>query len=61
MEASPARVVGTLRKTPWQRFDRLQRIASRLRPASAGQPKGVFRFRRHEDLDAWTANLRRKG
>jgi hypothetical protein len=60
MEGSPVRVVGTLRKTPWERFDRLQRTAARLRPASAGQPKGVFRFRRHEDLDLWTANLRRR-
>jgi len=47
MEAAPARVVGVLRKSAWQRFDRLQRTLGR------------FRFRRHEDLDLWTANLRR--
>lgn len=59
MEAAPAGVVGVSCKSAWQRFDRLQRALRRLRPASAGQPKGVFRFRRHEDLDLWTANLRR--
>jgi hypothetical protein len=44
--------VGTLRKTPWQRFVRLQRTA-RLLGGTQGQPKGVFKFRSYEEAEQW--------
>ena len=53
------KVVGQLRKTPWQRFARLQRTAALL-AAGRGQPKGVFRFASNEACDAWTASLNRR-
>jgi hypothetical protein len=52
------KVVGKLTKTPWQRFARLQRSASRL-SAGLGQPKGVFLFATNEACSQWTANLNR--
>jgi hypothetical protein len=52
------KVIGQLRKTPWERFARLQRTAARLTQGKR-QPKGVFRFSSHEACDAWTANLDR--
>jgi hypothetical protein len=54
------KIVGTLRKTPWQRFARLQRTASQL-ARGRGQPKGVFRFSSHEACATWTASLNRNG
>jgi hypothetical protein len=59
MEAHSMKVLGQLRKTPWQRFVRLQRSAARL-AQGRGQPKGVFKFASHEACDAWTANLSRR-
>jgi len=41
MQTSPMRIVGRLRRTPWQRFIRLQRTSARLL-AGKGQPKGVL-------------------
>jgi hypothetical protein len=35
----------------WERFDRLQRTADKLRPT--GHPRGVFRFSSFEELEAW--------
>ncbi|MDP3068643.1 MAG: hypothetical protein Q8N18_00055 [Opitutaceae bacterium] len=58
MEAPATKVIGQLRKTPWQRFARLQRTAARL-AQGRGQPKGVFRFASHEECAAWTASLNR--
>jgi len=59
VEASAIKVIGELRKTPWQRFSRLQRTAARL-AQGRGQPKGVFKFASNEACTAWTANLNRK-
>jgi hypothetical protein len=56
--SSSIKVVGQLRKTPWQRFARLQRTAAQL-ARGRGQPKGVFRFSSHEACSAWTASLNR--
>lgn len=36
----------------WERFDRLQRTAAHLLGDRLG-PKGVFRFKSHEDLEKW--------
>lgn len=52
------KVIGTLRKTPWQRFARLQRDSARV-SRGRGQPKGVFRFSSHESCEQWTKNLNR--
>jgi hypothetical protein len=60
VENPAIKVLGQLRKTPWQRFARLQRTAATL-ARGRGQPKGVFRFSSHEACDAWTANLNRNG
>jgi len=60
VETSAIKVVGQLRKSPWQRFARLQRSAARL-AVGRGQPKGVFRFASNEACDTWTANLNRHG
>ena len=54
------KTVGTLHKTPWQRFARVQRTAARL-ARGRGQPKGVFKFASNEACTAWTANLNRNG
>ena len=51
----PMKVVGQLRKTPWQRFVRLQTTAGLL-AKGRGQRKGVFRFASHEECAQWTAN-----
>ena len=53
------KVVGQLRKTPWERFVRLQGTAALLAKGK-GQPKGVYRFASHEECAQWTAN-RTKG
>jgi hypothetical protein len=58
MKSGSVKVVGHLRKTPWQRFARLQRTAAQL-ARGRGQPKGVFRFSSNEACDAWTASLNR--
>jgi len=47
-----------LRKTPWQRFARLQRTAARLAEGRE-QPKGVFKFASNEACTTWTASLNR--
>ena len=36
----------------WERFDRLQRTANKLR-GKAGHPRGVFRFSSFEEFEAW--------
>ena len=54
MPTVPMRVVGQLRRTPWQRFIRLQRTAAKL-AAGKGQPKGVYRFSSYEECATWTA------
>jgi hypothetical protein len=59
VEEPTVKVIGQLRKTPWQRFARLQRTAARL-ARGRGQPKGVFRFSTHEACTAWTTNLIRR-
>ena len=46
------KTVGALRKTPWQRFVRLQRTA-RMLAGGRGQPKGVYKFRSHEEAEQW--------
>ncbi len=58
MSHASIKVVGQLRKTPWQRFARLQRTARQL-AQGRGQPKGVFCFVSNEECDRWTANLNR--
>jgi hypothetical protein len=60
VEKPTIKILGRLQKTPWQRFARLQRTASRL-AKGRGQPKGVFRFATNEACTAWTANLNRNG
>ena len=59
VETPAIKVLGQLRKTPWQRFARLQRTTAKL-AKSRGQPKGVFRFATNEACDAWTATLNRR-
>ncbi len=60
MEKQAIKTIGTLQKTPWQRFARLQRTAAQL-ARGRGQPKGVFKFASNEACTAWTANLNRNG
>ena len=55
MKPAPIKVVGELRKTPWQRFVRLQATTALLAKGK-GQRKGVFRFSSHEECAQWTAN-----
>ncbi len=43
VEKQTVKTIGTLQKTPWQRFTRLQRTAAQL-ARGRGQPKGAFRF-----------------
>ncbi len=52
------KVVGQLRKTPWQRFVRLQATAALLAKGK-GQPKGVYRFTSHEECAQWTVNQKK--
>ncbi len=49
--------IGQLRATPWQRFVRLQRITAQL-TRGTGQPIGVFRFKSHEECNAFTEAYR---
>ena len=60
VEKQAIKTSGTLQKTPWQRFARLQRTAAQL-ARGRGQPKGVFKFASNEACTAWTANLTRNG
>ena len=60
VETPPIKVLGKLRKPPWQRFVRLQRTAAQL-ARGRGQPKGVFRFATHEDLVSPARELNRLG
>jgi len=55
VQTPPMRIVGRLRRTPWQRFIRLQRTSAQL-SAGKGQPKGVFRFASYEECTAWTTS-----
>ena len=55
VKTQPMKVVGQLRKTPWQRFVRLQ-TTSALLAKGKGQPKGVYRFTSHEECAQWTAS-----
>jgi hypothetical protein len=41
----------------WERFDRLQRTANALLPNEARSPRGVFRFKTHEDFEQWKKSL----
>ncbi len=50
----PLKVVGRLKKTPWQRFVRLQQTSVKLSKGK-GQPKGVYRFASHEECEIWAA------
>lgn len=52
MQRGEMKVVGTLKKTAWERFARLQRTVAKM-PGFVGQPRGVFKFRTHEEADAW--------
>ena len=52
------KIVGGRNPRPfWQRFDRLQRTAGLLLGRPLG-PKGVFRFKTHEEYEEWKKNLR---
>jgi len=51
------KTVGVLRRTPWERFVRLQGTAAMLAKGK-GQPKGVYRFSTHEECDQWTMRMR---
>ena len=53
MAKDEMRVVGNVKLSPWQRFVQLQRTAGKL-SRGRGQPKGVFRFKTHEDANRWT-------
>jgi hypothetical protein len=55
MQTPPMRIVGRLRRTPWQRFIRLQRTSAQL-AVGKGQPKGVYRFASYEECAAWTTS-----
>ena len=55
MQTLPMRIAGRLRRTPWQRFIRLQRTSAQL-AAGKGQPKGVYRFASYEECTAWTTS-----
>jgi hypothetical protein len=48
---SQIKVVGRLKKTSWQRFVRLQKMAGKLSKGRR-RPKGVFRFASHEEAEA---------
>jgi hypothetical protein len=43
----------------WERFDRLQRTAGLLLGARLG-PKGIHRFKTHDDFEAWKMSHRLK-
>jgi len=58
MQPQSMKVVGQLKKTPWQRFVRLQATAALLSKGK-GQPKGVYRFASHEECEQWTASQRK--
>jgi hypothetical protein len=60
VESPTIKVIGQQRKSPWQRFARLQRTAAKL-ARGRGQPKGVFRFASNEACTAWTGSLNRNG
>jgi len=49
---SPIKEVGRCRAAPLERFGRNQRRAHLLAPGQ-GQPKGIQRFARWEDLESW--------
>ncbi len=51
------RIVGHLRKTPWERFIRLQNLTLQITKGK-GQPKGVYRFASYEESDQWKAKQR---
>jgi hypothetical protein len=44
--------IGVVRGDVWERFDRLQRTVSRLRPPS-GVSRGVYRFTTHAEQNEW--------
>ena len=52
------KVLGKQKLTPWERFAKLQRTASKL-ARGRGQPRGVFRFSSYEACQKWTNNLNR--
>jgi len=59
MGKNEMRVVGKVTLSPWQRFVQLQRTTGKL-TRGRGQPKGVFRFKTHEEADRWTEAQRTK-
>jgi hypothetical protein len=60
LEIPSLKILGRLRRTPWQRFARLQRSVAQL-ARGRGQPKGIFKFTSHADCTAWTASLNQNG
>jgi len=59
VEPASIKILGQVRKSPWERFTRLQRTAAKL-AHGRGQPKGVFLFTSHEACNEWTASLNRR-
>ena len=55
------KVVGGRNSRPfWERFNRLQRTANLLLGPKGICPKGVFRFKTHEEFEEWKKNLRQE-
>ena len=51
------KTVGVVRERatdPWHEADRMQRSLLRLRRGIGIHPKGVFRFKTHDELIEWT-------
>jgi hypothetical protein len=48
------KVLGRLRATPWERFDKLQRTLAKFSRRNV-HPKGVYRFASYEDASQWKA------
>lgn len=59
MESTSMKVLGRPKRTPWERFVRLQRTSAQL-ARGRGQPKGVYRFSSYEESEAWKTKLDRK-
>jgi hypothetical protein len=56
----PMKVLGGRNPRPyWDRFKRLQATANLL-IGEARSPKGVFRFKTHEQFEQWQTNYRMK-
>lgn len=57
VKTTTMKTVGQLRRTPWERFVRLQATTALLTHGK-GQPKGVYRFSTHEECAQWTTKQR---